>query len=142
MNGGTQKGFTLIELMVVVVIITVLMGLLSGAIIRARDRAVARRIETEIDTIESAVTIFHHEYGYWPGTYSASGDQVTTDPNVLVMRCLDPDNASYNPHRINFLNKGEYRFDSQGNVLYSQDEDDEYEISIDLVRGTVTVRVP
>ena len=122
--------------MAVVVVIVILLGLLSSALIRARDRANAMRISAEKKTLAAAIETYRHEYDKWPGQ---AGNTVQTDPNYHVVNCLHPDTATgaENPRGIVFLNRGEYRFDGQGNVLYGRTN--EYSIVIDLTNGTVTV---
>ena len=61
-----RRGFTLIEIMVVIVIIAILLSLLLPAISGARRRARVAQVRGEIGTLESAIASFRQEYGIEP----------------------------------------------------------------------------
>lgn len=61
-----RRGFTLIEIMVVIVIIAVLLSLLLPAISGARRRARVAQVRGEIGTLESAIASFRTEFGIEP----------------------------------------------------------------------------
>jgi general secretion pathway protein G len=63
--GRLQRGFTLIEIMVVVVIIGLLASLVAPAVMRQLDRAQISAATTDIKSIDSALRLFrleHHRY--------------------------------------------------------------------------------
>lgn len=61
-----RPGFTLIEIMVVIVIIAILISLLLPAINGIRRRARVAQVRSEISTLESAIASFRQEYGIEP----------------------------------------------------------------------------
>jgi len=73
-----RKGFTLVELMVVVAIIAVLVGLLMPAVLRARESARENKARTEIYELQRAWTIYYQHYGKLPG-YSEMNAKATAD---------------------------------------------------------------
>ncbi|MBQ8571522.1 MAG: type II secretion system protein [Kiritimatiellae bacterium] len=61
-----ENGFTLVELLIVVGIIGVLMGLLAPAILKASKTAVDKGHIVEMETLETALTEYHHDNKGWP----------------------------------------------------------------------------
>ena len=66
-----HRGFTLVELLVVIVIIGMLAALVTPAIMIAMSRAKVARIKAEIDMLHSAIMNYKNEYGSFPPSYSA-----------------------------------------------------------------------
>lgn len=65
-----QPGFTLVEMLVVIVIIGILAAFLLPAINAARRRAMEGRIAIEISNIEQAVEAYKLKYGDYPPNFS------------------------------------------------------------------------
>lgn len=61
-----RRGFTLVEVMIVVVIITILAGLLIPAISSVRRKVVEGQVRTEISALEKAITEFRTTYNIDP----------------------------------------------------------------------------
>lgn len=66
-----KKGFTLVELMVVVAILGVLVAVAVPVYNNVTDNAKKNTCETNIRTIESAVAMYHAEVGGWPTDVAA-----------------------------------------------------------------------
>jgi len=73
-----SKGFTLIEIMIVLVIIGILMGLISAAAFKAMESAKKSRAEADIATLETAISMYETDVGEYPpqGTTNYSGDNL------------------------------------------------------------------
>ena len=65
-----RSGFTLVELLVVIVIIGILVGLAIPAVNMVRRRALTARIGMEIKQLESAVEAYREKYGDYPPDFS------------------------------------------------------------------------
>ena len=63
-----RPGFTLVELLVVIIIISLLVSLLVVAIGRARITALDARVTAEIAQLDSAVKAYKEKYGAYPPT--------------------------------------------------------------------------
>lgn len=63
---GKKKGFTLVEVMVVVIIIGALSGILMISAITAMDRAEATRIVSDLKNIQSASVLYFADNSAWP----------------------------------------------------------------------------
>lgn len=61
-----RKGFTLVEILIVIVIIGILAGSLLLIMGTARDNAEAARIISEMRTMKSAAVLYKSDYGAWP----------------------------------------------------------------------------
>lgn len=63
---GKKKGFTLVEVMIVVIIIGALSGILMISAITAMDRAEATRIVSDLKNIQSASVLYFADNSAWP----------------------------------------------------------------------------
>jgi prepilin-type N-terminal cleavage/methylation domain-containing protein len=68
--GCRKKGFTLVEMLVVIVIIGILAGLLTGAVIMARTSARIGVVRSEIGQLELAVQMYKDKYGEYPPDFA------------------------------------------------------------------------
>lgn len=86
------NGFTLVELLIVVAIIGVLMGLLAPAILKSSKTAVDKKHHVEMETLESAITEYHHDNKGWPtaakptreGAEYGKNSIGTSDPSIII----------------------------------------------------------
>jgi prepilin-type N-terminal cleavage/methylation domain-containing protein len=61
-----KKGFTLMELMIVIVIIMILTGAIVVKLGKGTERAKIAKASSEMDAIVSACRAFYSDTGYWP----------------------------------------------------------------------------
>ena len=85
-----QHGFTLIEIMVVVVIIGILASLVAPAVMRQLDRAQISAAETDIKSIESALGLFRVEHYRYP----------TEDEGLLILTGVAPPGSDIDERRL------------------------------------------
>ena len=75
--GRRRRGFSLIELLVVMGIIAVLLGLLTPTIIKARDSARAVQCGSQLHNLGHAFQMYANAWGghlpYWSGWHNAGG---------------------------------------------------------------------
>ncbi len=64
--GGVRGGFTLVEMLTVVVIIGILAGLVTAVAMRVRVAARVAEIKLELSSIEQALALFKEKYGDYP----------------------------------------------------------------------------
>jgi prepilin-type N-terminal cleavage/methylation domain-containing protein len=96
-NRASRKGFTLIEILVVVMIIGILASIMVPLAGTASRAAKKRRALVEMNVIKTAVMEFHgdHRYMPWPGNPKVGDDEWTLDEAAqeAVMDLLTGDNA-------------------------------------------------
>jgi general secretion pathway protein G len=63
---SVRSGFTLVEMLVVIVIIGVIMGLISAAVVKALGTGKQAKNRAEISQLELAVEAFKQKYGVYP----------------------------------------------------------------------------
>jgi len=85
-----RSGFTLVELLAVIMIIALLAGLLTPAVMRARNTARNASIKAEIDLLHMAIMNYKNEYGSFPPSRdfvgSVSADRVRKHLSRLFPR--------------------------------------------------------
>ncbi len=111
-----RKGFTLIELMVVVVIL----GVLAGAAIMSlggsqSDQAKRARVEADIATIQSAVEFYKLDVGSYP----TSIDALVTKPASGADGWNGPYLRNVPEHPLKKEKNGKYEIDGNGKVTAS-----------------------
>ena len=95
-----KKGFTLVELMAVVLIIGLLTAIAIPMFMNAGTRAAQRTHDANLRIIDGAINTYHAEHGVWPTTSEAiSGSHVLKDyisdlDDLKVPETLDEDDLT------------------------------------------------
>jgi prepilin-type N-terminal cleavage/methylation domain-containing protein len=76
-----QGGFTLIELMIVIVILGILAGVVIFSVNGITDRGTTAACKTDLKTVAVAVEAFNAKTGGYPGTLDPA---LTTTPNQFL----------------------------------------------------------
>jgi general secretion pathway protein G len=82
-----RQGFTLIELMIVIVILGILATLVMPKILNKPEKARRTKAKVDIKNIETALSLFHSDTGRFPST-SENLEALVNDPGVTG---YDPD---------------------------------------------------
>lgn len=91
-----QRGFTLIEMMIVVAIIAILVAILVPNFMRARAQAQTAACEGNLKEIATALELYQTDHEQYPDTTGAT-NATSTDPNLgqyLRQTPIDPVNPS------------------------------------------------
>ena len=102
-----KNGFTLLEILVVIVVIGILATLVAGAAIFAVRSARDKRVKISCAVLQTAIYRYRAEYNEWPGGYHDSwgGEHIFLDDDnkdVFSMLRVDSDD---NPDHIRFIDE-------------------------------------
>lgn len=84
-----QNGFTLTELLIVIVILGVLAGIVVFAVAGITDRGTKSACQADVRTVQTAVEAYHAEKNAYPATIT-----LLTDPTVKLLREV-PNSTKY-----------------------------------------------
>ncbi len=92
-SSARRSGFTLVELLAVIMIIALLAGLVTPAVMRARNSARNAAIRAEIDMLHMAIMNYKNEYGSFPPAYdlnpNVAGSVTAKHLQRLFPRCTN-----------------------------------------------------
>lgn len=102
------KGFTLLEMLVVVAILIVMAGLILASVTLARDRAKVLRARRDVAQLKSAWETYYADYSGFPapaqitGNSIANGYLVTGEDVIQILRGRE-NHHGQNPKRIPYM---------------------------------------
>jgi general secretion pathway protein G len=76
-----QDGFTLVELLIVIVILGILAGIVVFAVNGITDRGIDSSCKTDIQTVQAASEAYYAQKGGWAAAIGVADD---TNPNDLI----------------------------------------------------------
>ena len=79
-NISLQAGFTLVELLIVVVILAILAGILVPQFSSATDDAKMSSLDSNLSNTRSAVELYYQQHGHYPGSVTAAGSACAAGP--------------------------------------------------------------
>ena len=98
-GGRRAKGFTLVEMLIVIIIIGILAGMIMLSTGAATDKAEATRIISDMRSVKTACVMYYADYGEWPTEIDDNFDkyldvpisdndnfELVTSENVLWLR--------------------------------------------------------
>ena len=91
-----QDGFTLIEIMVVLIIIAIMASFVVPSVINRPDQARLTKVKNDILTIESALDLYKLDNGTYPSNDKGLEALIEDEENLYLKRLpLDPWNEPY-----------------------------------------------
>lgn len=115
MNRDFKVGFTLLELLLVIVVISMLLGILLPAFAKIREVARERKRDSDLKTLPLAVKNYFCEFGEWPVP-----DTGGIDPDVPLEFVNDNNEVatilSTERDGQTFIQLGDYTLDDTGNI--------------------------
>ncbi len=69
----TQRGFTLVELLIVVIILAILAAIIVPQFTAATDDATQSAYDTNIANVRSAIDLYRQQHGEYPGAVTSTG---------------------------------------------------------------------
>ena len=89
-----RKGFTLYELLLVIVVIGILSAILFPAMMRARIKASEAKAHSDIGQIAAAIRMYADDWGIYPPS-KASGDPLNPYPCGWLIRALEHEQDAF-----------------------------------------------
>ena len=96
-----RRGFTLVEMMLVIALAATLMAMLASSLLQARNAARRAKAESELREMVNAFIQYFNTYGEWPPNAPADETDVSEE---FLQPLLDPNDGA-NPLGVVFLNK-------------------------------------
>lgn len=126
------RGFTLIEILVVIAIIGILMALVGSAAYSAHQRAYVTRANTEAQQIATAFKSYWIAKNKWPDGFSGDGYKPLTRKNLKPLMGGDKDGTIY-------LDVPPDNFDGDGeDAPFLDPWGNPYEVHVDAILDTTT----
>ena len=75
---GSQSGFTLIEMLIVVIVLGILAMIIVPQISVSTDDAKSSTLQTNLGSLRGAVELYYHQHGAYPGAKKTDGTGVDT----------------------------------------------------------------
>jgi len=104
-----QRGFTLVELLIVIAIIGVLAALLMSNFIGVRQRARDAQRKSDLKQVQSALELYRSDIGSYPTTinFPACGSSLPTSGTTIYMKEVPCDpSGSYNSGNYSYTSDG------------------------------------
>jgi prepilin-type N-terminal cleavage/methylation domain-containing protein len=121
----TQRGFTLVELLVVISIIAVLAALAFGATNAAMNKAKKVKAQAMETGIQQAIERYYSDYSKLPSVVSGSSSVDTTSQTgvkliTILLGKEESGSTMENPRQVNYLNIQEGKTKKDGGLVYSK----------------------
>lgn len=126
-----KKGFTLVELLIVIVIIGVLVAVVSTNLVAARDRAKDAQKKTNLQQLKLALRLYYTDYGRFPADGSPVGFSFMACGATGSSTCAG--STSFSANNKEYMNKiprnsgGQYDFN-----YYSCSNGDDFRLKVTL----------
>lgn len=79
-----RRGFTLLELVVVLLIVSLLAAFVLSAMQKARTRAKRTQATVEAQSLQAAINAYHQEYEQWPCSDPSLGGSWSSNNNEVI----------------------------------------------------------
>ena len=94
-NKKFSKGFTLIEIMVVLIIIAIMASFIVPSVINRPDEARITKVKNDIMVLEGALDLFRLDNGRYPSNTEGLNVLISNEKSYLKRLPLDPWGSSY-----------------------------------------------
>ena len=116
----TNKGFTLVELIIVLAVIAIILGVVIPAIRGMQEEANLTRAEQELHTLETAVMSFFRHSGGFPANVTT--DLTGASPRIIENVLVDPFDTDADDDTYGYITGTDAEFGDYY-ILYTQGPD-------------------
>jgi prepilin-type N-terminal cleavage/methylation domain-containing protein len=136
--GKTTRGFTVIELLIVLVIISLIIGIAIPAFRGMRQEAQINKVSTDLKALKLAVEAYYKNQGRYPAVSNYQDILLGTVPPVLTAKLYDPFGATPNTEYKYALGAGSGPTQDVYYIIYSVGIKGTGTASVDNSTGLVT----
>jgi len=119
MNRTCSRGFTLLEVLIVVIIMAILASILLPAFAKTRELARRKKRDADLRTIPLAIRNYKHETGKWPipGSVLPPPTLTFVDNNGDVVNMVNDMTGLPQEGKLTLLPLGDYNVDGNNTIL-------------------------
>ena len=105
-QGGNEDGFTLFELLIVIIILAILVGIVTYAVGSTQANGVASSCQTDAKAFQTALEEYKTDVGSYPGAPLTSTSQPTPNNGAVMTTVVTSGGSTYGPFLLEIASDG------------------------------------
>jgi general secretion pathway protein G len=112
---GSEEGFTLFELLIVLIILAILAGIVAFAVGSTQSSGVASSCQTDAKAFQTALEEYKTDIGSYPGAPTATHPLPTPNNGLVLTTVINSGGSTYGPFLRQVPATNEYQIWTDGN---------------------------